>query len=109
MNWFQKHVNWTMLLVWTISPASLITFIILDEKGINNPIVWGLYFLFLVGGIFGLYIAQWGVRQKGRNLNWWLLVFVPFGFIVLLCLKNKRQEQVTLKDPNRPSISSLLF
>ena len=39
-------------------------------------------------------IWGWALRRKNRSL-WWLLlgIFVPFGFIVLLCLENKSESK----------------
>lgn len=62
------------------------------------PFIGVVYILFIIGCFLSMYIARWGVKQKGRNSDWWLLIFVPFGFIVLLCLKNKRQKQTDDKN-----------
>ena len=91
--WFERHLNWTMLLAW---PAAFgAGFIAGMIMGSINPYVSDVAVQvmgFLVGnGIFAL-IWGWALRKKNRSL-WWLLLglFVPFGFIVLLCLENRRQ------------------
>ena len=52
--------------------------------------------LFVTGVVIALAILipvwGWALRRKNRSL-WWLPLglFVPFGFIVLLCLENRSE------------------
>lgn len=87
-NWFERHLNWTMVLagvgVYVVNFTIYISYRELvggELVGIGYPIV-DVAILALVWG--------WTLRKKNRSL-WWLPLglFVPFGFIVLLCLKNK--------------------
>ena len=90
-NWFERHLNWTMVL--GLLGAYLAVFIvdliiILSDPYVSDDV------LFVIGLIITLAILTpvwwWALRRKNRSL-WWLPLglFVPFGFIVLLCLENR--------------------
>ena len=90
-NWFERHLNWTMVL--GLLGAYLAVFIvdliiILYYPYVSDDV------LFVIGLIINLAILTpvwwWALRRKNRSL-WWLPLglFVPFGFIVLLCLENR--------------------
>ena len=90
-NWFERHLNWTMVLAW---PAIVgVGFVVGMIMVSINPYVSDVATQvvgFLVGNGTAALIWGWALRKKNRSL-WWLLLglFVPFGFIVLLCLGNK--------------------
>jgi uncharacterized membrane protein len=90
-SWFERHLNWTMVLAWV--GAYVVNFIIGFMISLSDPYVsYGE--LFGIGLIIAVAILApvwgWALRKKNRSL-WWLPLglFVPFGFIVLLCLENK--------------------
>ena len=114
MNWFQRHLNGTIILFSLIyraigfgikifsSPDSPILKIILK---CSNPLLFvapllsdknmsymatGLYDI--VGIIIGLFISGWVIRQKRRSLWWLLLFFVPLGWLGLLKLENRNSN-----------------
>jgi len=99
MNWFERHLNWTMVLglvggygisvgvafivgIVMVSANPYVSDAALEDAGYVVGIVVTLVVVGLVWG--------WALRKKNRSL-WWLLLgmFVPFGFIVLLCLENR--------------------
>ena len=94
-SWFQRHLNWTMVLVFL--GALLINFVVGLIVTSANPFVH-YSDLEALGFVIGLAILipgwGWALKKKNRSL-WWLLMglFVPFGFIVLLCLENKSESK----------------
>lgn len=88
MNWFRRHLNWTLVLAiglgYGIAFGVAYSFNIPDES--FKPI----------GGLIIFWVTLpaviWVIRQKGRSWLWLLLGFVPaaIGVIVLMCLENKR-------------------
>lgn len=114
MNYFNRHLNWTMVLAWLVG-AILVYASILAIATIlstwsmavvtyslfgwisNEVIAQSLYwFLGLITIVFAFavvvmswWITIWAIKKKGRsqwNLGWLL---IPFGFIALLALKNR--------------------
>jgi tetratricopeptide (TPR) repeat protein len=109
VNWFERHLNWTMVLA------------LVGVYGVNfiNGLMAGLsahyvsYFTWFDIGLMIISLAilalvwGWALRRKNRSL-WWLPLglFVPFGFIVLLCLENKSlihdASASSIADYNKP-------
>ena len=91
MNWFERHLNWTMVfgLLGTYVAGFMVGAVIYS---VDPYVSDGA--MYIIGFIVSLAILipvwGWALRRKSRSL-WWLLMglFVPFGFIVLLCLDNK--------------------
>ena len=71
LNWFQRHLNWTWVLVY-------LAWIPLNASDELVPQIIGAILLLLVSG--------WVVKRKGRSL-WWVLLTPLFS---PLWLKNKR-------------------
>ena len=96
MNWFQRHLNYIVVLSWL---AAYLLFIMLIAFGafvlepyMNLAGIAEDVFLWLVLITFvalPLIVAGWELRRKGRSLWWLLIFFVPFGWIVFLCLENR--------------------
>lgn len=90
-NWFERHLNWTM--VFGVLGATLVNVVV--QLGIisYDPYVSDDV-LYVIGFVIALAILipvlGWALRRKNRSL-WWLPLglFVPFGWIVLLCLDNR--------------------
>jgi len=98
MNWFERHLNWTMVLGYLVAFAvTLIAGAILGivmaviDPNISEEALEGA--IYVIGFIVALAtlipIWGWALRKKNQSL-WYLLLglFVPFGFIVLLGLNN---------------------
>lgn len=114
-NWFERHLNWTMVLAW---PAAFVVGFIVGMIVVSiDPYVSDTALEavgFLLGAVVFSLIWGWALRKKNRSL-WWLLLglFVPFGFIVLLCLENKSSaaqvpvfsSALTLTDKGRAAVS----
>jgi len=100
MNWFGRHLNWTIILtlIGTILIVYIVNTIATAILVVKNPAISAVELEgsnSLRGLILTLAILspQWGwVLKKKNRSTWWLLVglFVPFGIIVLLALKNRR-------------------
>ena len=94
-SWFQRHLNWTMVLAWPAVFA--VAFMLGMVVGAIDPYVSSTE-IEGMGALTGLVVLSliwgWALRQKNRSL-WWLLLglFVPFGFIVILCLENKSESK----------------
>ena len=112
MNWFQRHLNYTVLLSWVALYPLFIMFIFVFgfvlEPYIKIPdsIAYVLIWLLLI--IFGLalplFVSGWALRRKNRRLWWLLIIFVPYvGGIVFLCLEN-RSEWNVLKAGKTPRL-----
>ena len=92
MNWFERHLNWTMVLA--LVGVYVVNFFIGFMEASSDPYVsygtsYGIGLIIISLAILTL-VWGWALRRKNRSL-WWLPLglFVPFGFIVLLCLENK--------------------
>ena len=100
MNWFERHLNYTVLLSWLAIYPLLIVFVafgafVLEPYILEEPIPDAFLSLFLI--IFGLalplFVSGWALRRKNRRLWWLLILFVPYvGGIIFLCLKNNSQN-----------------
>lgn len=93
LSWFERHLNWTMffgLLGAYLAVFIAVFIIVLADPYASDDIAY------VIGIIISLAVLipvwGWALRRKNRSL-WWLPLglFVPFGFIVLLCLENKSQ------------------
>lgn len=81
-SWFERHLNWTVILVVVIS-----------------DLLW-----IFTGSLFALYLAViassiavgWALKRKCRRLWWLLIFFAPCGWIAFLCIEN-RSEFVNIK------------
>jgi peptidoglycan/LPS O-acetylase OafA/YrhL len=96
MNWFQRHLNWTMVLVLAglslliTIPGVLIAFTRYDIHWLAVALIVKVFIPLIVAGV--IITAVWVLRRKKRSLWWLLMILVPLGFIVWLCLKNKNDE-----------------
>ena len=118
MNWFQRHLNWILVLSFVANCLIIMMICALtkpaEEPLISSisdvgyllgiwavstsvPLVLGAQFYtdfiiyFLIPASWFLASCGWVLYRKRRSL-WWLLLpfFIPLGWIVILCLKNRR-------------------
>jgi len=114
MNWFERHLNWSLFLGVILLPTLVAVilsgiFFAMYHSEVLNIISSGggeseiqaymltvafpfaiLYILVELASIVFIFLVTWWyVGQKARNKWLLLLLFVPFGFIILLLLKNK--------------------
>ena len=96
LNWFQRHLNWSLVLVTIgvffvgLAVGSLFGYTTPELSLLSyESIEWITFF---IGVIISLAVfipfTIWFLRRKGRSLGWVGMLFVPFGLIVLLCLRN---------------------
>lgn len=85
MNWFQRHLNWTWVLVY------LLWFVL----NASESVVAGL-----VAAVFWLIVSGWVIKQKGRRL-WWLLLSWLFS---PLWLSNKKKKLASSQKSMMPLI-----
>ncbi len=102
MNWFERHLNKTVLLSWlaqvvlmfiaVMAPFYMAEWSLVEpEYGmVNDTIVWVVLF---ITSAFTLFVEVWTLRKKDRSL-WWLLVlhFVPFGYISFFNLRDESEQ-----------------
>jgi len=81
MKWFKKHLNWTLFL--GCLGMQVLSFFV----GVFSP---SGGFAFSIGIAASLVIANWFLEQKGRRKIHLLWIICPFGFFVLLGLKNNK-------------------
>lgn len=90
MSWSERHLNWTLFLVWVLAPlVSLLpaTIIGLANTALITPIA-----ILVTVGLIG-WTTWWYLRQKNRDTGNVFWIIVPFGLILLLCMKNLSKKQ----------------
>jgi len=100
MKWFKIHLNWTVIFAWGAAELLLIPFIafmafVIEPhmpEAVTNVIAWLVLAIILIAS--PLFVSGWALRRKDRNLWWLLILFVPFGVIVSLCLESRGVQQV---------------
>jgi len=93
MKWFKRHLNWTMGLTWLVCiPLGIISANILRLAILWNELSSPLTVIFVIiafiCGVLFWVATIWAIKQKGRSLFHLFWLLLPFGFIVLLVLKN---------------------
>ena len=99
MNWFRRHLNWTIVLAWVSSfPVSYVVGTIIQN--INPYISTGTYYAlgYIINGLWLLGIGGWVLRKKNRSLWNLLWLVIPFGWIVFLGLENR--SDISRKEVN---------
>jgi hypothetical protein len=99
-SWFNRHLNWTMILTWVILvPFSLflanggkltVSFDTFTEHLFMSVIALVLIAIFVL-------IIMWAIKQKGRSVFHVFWILAPFGFIVLLLLKNLSMDVISME------------
>ncbi len=83
MSWFERHLNWTMVLAWIgVYPISFIVgaLAILANPYISDDTVMGISFI--IGLIVSIAVGRWVLRKKNRSM-WWLLISWTIFFLLL--------------------------
>jgi len=102
MNWFERHLNLTLILVGVvIHLITMVTFAPVEDTGQGRSVI-GLiiqsiyphisnetmsWFYLPIFMILMVPIEVWVIKKKGRSLWYLLWGIIPFGWIVLLFLK----------------------
>jgi membrane protein DedA with SNARE-associated domain len=73
---------------------------IISANGARFALLWGqlsgaliLSIIAFICGVLVWWVAIWVIKQKGRSLFHLFWLLVPFGFIVLLVLKNLKKGE----------------
>lgn len=93
-NWFQRHLHWTLIIVWIAIYPILFAFgLFLGFTGLYYSmselafnLTWTALSLIIYFGI-----TAWVLHRKKRNLIWLLMGFIPFGWIAFFTLSNMRE------------------
>jgi len=91
MNWFERHLNWTMVLAWV--GASVIAFavallILAADPYVSEDELSAIGFVIVL--VVSLAVGRWVLRKKNRSM-WWLLISCSAFFLLL---SNKSPTQV---------------
>ncbi|MDD5312828.1 MAG: hypothetical protein PHO26_07340 [Dehalococcoidia bacterium] len=88
MNWFKRHLNWTLLIATILLPllTLLIAYFVNDSLGSTSPKIIGWTSTVLILVIYG-----WVLQQKKRSLWWLLLFWWPIGCFIYMGLSNKKE------------------
>lgn len=94
MNWFERHLNWTIVLAgWVGVPLVVGLSILLAIS--TESVFLGYLVIFLgyfIAPLIALWVVAWVIKKKGRS-QFWLLVVLLFGLIPALLLKNRTHEK----------------
>lgn len=88
MNWFKRHLNWTVILAVV---STILIFVALASLYADKAVEIGSVIIVFFAPMVLIYIAvAWMLSQKNRSMWWLLLWFVtfPIGLIVWLRLEN---------------------
>jgi len=98
LNWFERHLNWSAVLSWlALYPITFVAGYILGlivigvDPYMSDEALEGLAYLvgIVVALAWILPTNGWILKRKSRSLWWLLILFVPIGWIIFLCLENK--------------------
>ena len=82
-NWFERHLNWTMVLAW--AGSYLIVFIVAFLVVLADPNVSGdalTVMGYIIGLIISIAVGQWVLRKKNRSLAWLLISWTWFFLLI---------------------------
>jgi tetratricopeptide (TPR) repeat protein len=83
MNWFERHLNWTMVLAWL--STYVISFILASLLILIDPYMLDdIFFTIIVIANLAVVIAvgQWVLRKKNRSLAWLLICWTWFFLLI---------------------------
>ena len=84
VNWFQRHLNWTLVLGIVAGYAvmfalSLLLFIVSETEDVYNTLVIVIFMLYVLSIVI---LSGWVLRKKSHSL-WYLLLFlIPLWAII---------------------------
>ena len=82
-NWFERHLNWTMVLAWVGS--YIITYIVAALVLLANPYVSddGFVAILVIANLAVVIgVGQWVLRNKNRSLAWLLVCWTWFFLLI---------------------------
>ena len=97
MNWFKRHLNWTLFLSACALQAVFYPLLVLLAGGAS---MWDFWVAFAIGILIYYGIFEWILEQKGYKGRgygslmpfWWVFLWLTgwAGIIVLLLVKNRK-------------------
>ena len=103
-NWFQRHLNWTLVIALVVINAATFVIICLAYYYMVEEDADGVYGLCVIANILLTAVSGgWVLSQKGRSLLWLLLSPFWIGWVVWLALDNKKQPQALRQSMAPPS------
>jgi hypothetical protein len=108
-SWYRRHLNWTWVLaqlavgligffILTVSASGLFlgSTTLPSEESLfaSFSVIQVIVLVLQLIAVFG--VGAWVLKRKKRGLVWLLMFLVPFGWIVILCLKNRSQPPALL-------------
>lgn len=86
-NWFERHLNWTMVLAWVGSYLIVIIvwiLAILADPYISDDALIAIYVILyvIIPLIVSIAVGQWVLRKKNRSM-WWLLLSSSIFFLFI--------------------------
>ncbi|MCK4435262.1 zinc-ribbon domain-containing protein, partial [Candidatus Bathyarchaeota archaeon] len=82
-NWFERHLNWTMVLAWL--STYLVTFIVASLVILANPYVSDdtlVAILVIANLAVVIAVGQWVLKKKNRSLAWLLISWTWFFLLI---------------------------
>jgi hypothetical protein len=82
-SWFERHLNWTMILAWL--STYLVTFIVVSLVIMANPYVSDdiLVTIVVIANLaVVIAVGQWVLRKKNRSLAWLLISWTWFFLLI---------------------------
>jgi len=91
MNWFERHLNWTMVLAWVgayVIAFAVVLLILTASPYVSQDELSAIGFVIALA--VSLAVGYWVLRKKNRSM-WWLLISWSYFFLLL---SNKSLTQV---------------
>jgi len=88
VNWFERHLNWTMVLPWHVMALVGGCIVALADLRVFDEALWAMGII--LGLLAPIPVAVWVLRKKNRSI-WWLLISWSYFF---LSVSNKSLPQV---------------
>jgi len=78
-SWFERHLNWTMVLAW--AGVSVITILAaVADPTMSEDALYGLSFIILLA--VSVPVGWWVLRKKNRSLAWLLICWTIFFLFI---------------------------
>ena len=89
MNWFKRHLNWTILI------AAVAGLILPFSTGFAGMAILSMIML-IVQAVMVVGVCGWVLKQKGRSLwnLFWLLLGWWLGFFILMSMENVKGAEL---------------
>ena len=87
MNWFKRHLNWTILIAAVVG-------LILPFSTIFAETATPYVIMLIIQAVIVVGVCGWVLKQKGRSLRnlFWLLLGWLIGIIILMSMDNVKLE-----------------